>query len=111
MSPPESSALLRAIDSPSPIPRFLKEIVGWNRDARAWSVSHPRMLAVFLARKLTAASYGEIGQYFGGRNHSTAVAAEKKVRQWLQSDGTLALSRQTWRVRELIETAERQLGQ
>lgn len=78
--------------------------------ARAWSVSHPRMLAVFLARKLTAASYGEIGQYFGGRNHSTAVAAEKKVRQWLQTDGTLALSRQTWRVRELVEMAERHLG-
>jgi chromosomal replication initiator protein len=78
--------------------------------ARAWSVSHPRMLAVFLARKLTAASYGEIGQYFGGRNHSTAVAAEKKVRQWLQTDETLALSRHTWRVRELIEMAERHLG-
>jgi chromosomal replication initiator protein len=78
--------------------------------ARAWSVSHPRMLAVFLARKLTAASYTEVGQYFGGRNHSTAVAAEKKVRQWLQSDGTLALSRHTWRVRELIEMAERHLG-
>jgi chromosomal replication initiator protein len=78
--------------------------------ARAWSVSHPRMLAVFLARKLTAASYGEIGQYFGGRNHSTAVAAEKKVRQWLQSDETLSLSRHTWRVRELIEMAERHLG-
>src|SRR5439155_2661680 len=78
--------------------------------ARAWSVSHPRMLAVFLARKLTAASYGEIGQYFGGRNHSTAVAAEKKVREWLHADGTLALSRQTWRVREVIEMAERLLG-
>ena len=76
----------------------------------AWSVSHPRMLAVFLARKLTAASYAEIGQYFGGRNHSTAVAAEKKVRQWLQTDGTLALSQHTWRVRELIEMAERHLG-
>jgi chromosomal replication initiator protein len=78
--------------------------------ARAWSVSHPRMLAVFLARKLTAASYAEVGQYFGGRNHSTAVAAEKKVREWLRTDGTLALSRQTWRVRELIEMAERHLG-
>ena len=78
--------------------------------ARAWSVSHPRMLAVFLARKLTAASYGEIGEYFGGRNHSTAVAAEKKVRQWLKTDETLSLSRQTWRVRELIEMAERHLG-
>jgi chromosomal replication initiator protein len=78
--------------------------------ARAWSVSHPRMLAVYLARKLTAASYAEIGQYFGGRNHSTAVAAEKKVRKWLQDDGALALNERSWRVRELIEMAERHLG-
>ena len=28
MSPPESSALLRAMESPSPMPRFLKEMVG-----------------------------------------------------------------------------------
>ena len=78
--------------------------------ARAWSVSHPRMLAVFLARKHTASSYAEIGAHFGGRNHSTAVAAEKKVRQWLADDGTLALNERPWRVRELIELAERLLG-
>ena len=51
---------------------------------RAWAVSHPRMVAMFLSRKHTAASYSEIGKHFGGRNHSTAVAAEKKVRQWLR---------------------------
>ncbi len=45
---------------------------------RAWAVSHPRMIAVFLARRHTASSYAEIGGWFGGRNHSTAVAAEKK---------------------------------
>ena len=39
MSPPFSSALLRAIESPSPMPRFLKEIVGWNRLERACSLS------------------------------------------------------------------------
>lgn len=78
--------------------------------ARAWSVSHPRMLAVYLARKHTSASYAEIGQYFGGRNHSTAVAAEKRVRQWLASDDTLELNRVPRRVRELIELVERQLG-
>lgn len=78
--------------------------------ARAWSVSHPRMLAVFLARKHTAASYGEIGQFFGGRNHSTAVAAEKRVRGWLASNDTLTLQERPWRVRELVELAERHLG-
>jgi chromosomal replication initiator protein len=78
--------------------------------ARAWSVSHPRMLAVYLARKHTAASYGEIGQSFGGRNHSTTVAAEKRVRKWLETDDSLSLEQRSWRVRELIEQAERALG-
>jgi chromosomal replication initiator protein len=78
--------------------------------ARAWSVSHPRMLAVYLARKHTASSYAEIGAHFGGRNHSTAVAAEKRVRQWLAGDDTLSLNERPWRVRELIELAERSLG-
>jgi chromosomal replication initiator protein len=68
------------------------------------------MLAVFLARKHTASSYGEIGQFFGGRNHSTAVAAEKRVRRWLTADDTLSLNQRPWRVRELIEQAERILG-
>ncbi|HEX4590172.1 MAG TPA: chromosomal replication initiator protein DnaA [Gemmataceae bacterium] len=78
--------------------------------ARGWSVSHPRMLAVFLARKHTAASYGEIGQHFGGRNHSTAVAAEKRVRRWLADNDTVSLNQRAWRVRELIEQVERLLG-
>jgi chromosomal replication initiator protein len=78
--------------------------------ARAWSVSHPRMLAVFLSRKHTAASYGEIGLFFGGRNHSTAVAAEKRVRGWLAKNDTLTLQERPWRVRELVELAERHLG-
>src|SRR5262249_2300390 len=54
------------------------------------SVSHPRMLAMFLARKHTSASHSDIGRYFGGRNHSTVVAAEKKVRSWLGTDVQLA---------------------
>jgi chromosomal replication initiator protein len=76
---------------------------------RAWMVCHPRMLAMFLARKHTAATYGEIGAHFGGRNHSTAVAAEKKVRQWVQEDSELALGEKPVRVRELVELVERQL--
>jgi chromosomal replication initiator protein len=77
--------------------------------ARTWAVSHPRMVAMFLSRKHTAASYSEIGRHFGGRNHSTAVAAEKKVRQWFDADAELALGQRRIRVRELIERVERDL--
>jgi chromosomal replication initiator protein len=76
---------------------------------RAWAVSHPRMLAMYLARKHTGAAYSEVGQHFGGRNHSTAVAAEKKVRQWLQADEEFALGERRLRVREVLELIEREL--
>jgi chromosomal replication initiator protein len=77
--------------------------------ARAWAVSHPRMLAMYLARKHTRAAYSEVGQYFGGRNHSTAVAAEKKVRAWVAADAELALGERRLRVREVVERVEREL--
>jgi len=76
---------------------------------RAWAVSHPRMVAMFLARRHTAASFSDIGKHFGGRNHSTAVAAEKKVRQWLDADAELALGQRRIRVRELLDYIEREL--
>jgi chromosomal replication initiator protein len=76
---------------------------------RTWAVSHPRMLAMFLARKHTSAAYSEIGKYFGGRNHSTAVAAEKKTRQWLLSNGELSLGERKMSVRQVIELTEREL--
>ena len=76
---------------------------------RAWAVSHPRMVAMFLARKHTSASYSTIGRHFGQRNHSTAVAAEKKVRQWLKEDAELPLGERPIRIRELIERVERDL--
>lgn len=76
---------------------------------RSWNVSHPRMIAIFLARKHTSASYSEVGEYFGGRNHSTAVAAEKKVRLWLSTNEPLNLNDRTWPARELVESVERLL--
>jgi chromosomal replication initiator protein len=78
---------------------------------RTWIVSHPRMLAMYLARKHTSAAYSEIGQFFGGRNHSTVVAAEKKLRQWLQENGELSLGERRLRVRDVVELAERELLQ
>ena len=50
--------------------------------SRIRSVSHPRMLAMWLARKYTRAGLAEIGEFFGRRSHSTVVSAEKKVNCW-----------------------------
>ncbi|MFL5243970.1 MAG: DnaA ATPase domain-containing protein [Gemmataceae bacterium] len=77
--------------------------------ARQWIVSHPRMLAMFLARKHTGAAYSEVGQFFGARTHSTAVAAEKKVRTWVRKDEWLTMGERRVRVGEVIELIERQL--
>jgi len=76
---------------------------------RTWAISHPRMLAMYLARKHTGAAFAEIGQRFGGRNHSTAVAAEKKVRLWLEKDETMTLADRKLRVRDTVERIEREL--
>ena len=56
---------------------------------KAKSVSHPRMLAMWLARKYTRAALSEIGQYFGHRSHSTVVSAQKRVDRWIADDATL----------------------
>jgi chromosomal replication initiator protein len=77
--------------------------------ARSWAVSHPRMLAIYLSRKHTAATYGEIAKHFGAKQHSTAVAAEKKVRTWLQKDERLALGDREWRAKDLADRVEREL--
>ena len=79
--------------------------------SRAWAVTHPRMIAVYLCRKHTSATYGEIARYFGAKTHSTAVAAEKKVRQWLDRDASLSVGSQVWNVRDLIDRIERHLQQ
>ena len=76
--------------------------------ARNWAVSHPRMLAMFLARKHTSATYGEIAKHFGVKTHSTAVAAEKKVRAWVQKGETLALADRRWDVKDLLDKIVRE---
>lgn len=79
-------------------------------DGRARSVSHPRMLAMYLARKHAGASYSEIGRHFGGRNHSTVISAEKKVRAWLDDEQHQGLLAGFERVGEAVAAVERELG-
>ena len=77
--------------------------------ARTWAVSHPRMIAIYLCRKHTAATYGEISKHFGAKTHSTAVAAEKKVRAWMEKGAGVAIGDRDWPVKELLDRVEREL--
>ena len=47
--------------------------------SRMKSVTEPRMLAMWLARKYTRAGWREIGEYFGGRRHSTVISAHRRI--------------------------------
>ncbi|MCA9128766.1 MAG: ATP-binding protein [Planctomycetales bacterium] len=72
------------------------------------SVSQPRMLAMFLARKYTPAAYKEIGEYFGKRRHSTVISAEKTVESWLGETAEVACGRGLT-VRDALRHVESQL--
>lgn len=48
-------------------------------NSRHKSVTEPRMVAMWLARKYTQAGWREIGEYFGGRRHSTVISAHRRI--------------------------------
>ncbi|MCS7305477.1 MAG: DnaA/Hda family protein [Thermoguttaceae bacterium] len=72
-------------------------------------LSYPRMLAMWLARKYTRAALSEIGQFFGGRSHSTVLSAQKQVDRWLRQGRSLRLSGSLWNPEEAIRQVEKYL--
>lgn len=76
---------------------------------RTRSVSQPRMLAMYLARRLTTCAYSEIGLHFGNRNHSTVMAAEKKVRRLIDQNGEIRVCNEQWPLKEVLDSLESQL--
>jgi chromosomal replication initiator protein len=76
---------------------------------RTKRVNHPRMLAMFLARKHTSSALTEIGSYFGRRSHSTVISAQKTVVEWVSSQSQIVLADATWDVEEAIRRVEEML--
>lgn len=50
----------------------------------------PRQVAMYLCRKLTDASYPQIGDQFGGRDHTTVIHANEKMEKEVAGDRELA---------------------
>ena len=63
------------------------EIMGKRRLRK---FAHPRSLAMYLCRKYTQASFPMIGKSFGGKDHSTVVAACKKIEKAHEQDANIA---------------------
>ena len=43
------------------------------------TLANARAIAMYLARELTRSSFPEIGQRFGGKDHSTVIYAHRRV--------------------------------
>ncbi len=76
-------------------------------DSRTRALAYPRMMAMYLARKHIGAAYSEIGRYFGNRNHSTVISAEKKVQSWLRAEERSAVLPGFETVADLLADLER----
>jgi chromosomal replication initiator protein len=50
----------------------------------------PRHVAMYLCRKLTKASFPEIGEKFGGKDHSTVIYAHKSIEKQMKNDMQLS---------------------
>lgn len=65
-----------------------RDIVG---DKRRQHIVQARQVAMFLCRELLGSSFPALGRVFGGKDHSTAMYAVRKIKQLQQSDKDLQL--------------------
>ncbi len=96
------------------IEKAVCEVFGLNPESlqssrKAKTVSHPRMLAMWLARKHTRAALSEIGTYFGRRSHSTVISAQKKIDTWMAKDSSQPLADHALSLEESIRRVEENL--
>jgi len=73
---------------------------GLRSKARTKTLTVPRQVAMFLARELLGMQLVEIGQAFGGRDHSTVIHSLDKVQREMASDR---------KFRDRVEHARREL--
>lgn len=65
------------------------KVVDLKSQRRIKSFSVPRQIAMYLCKEHLSASYPEIGQKFGGKDHSTVIHAVKKIHRVLDTDDLL----------------------
>ena len=69
---------------------------------RTRSIAFPRQIAMYLCRELTDTSLPQIGNFFGGRDHTTVIHAYDKISKEKDADMKLNAI-----INELIERIQR----
>ncbi len=54
--------------------------------SRSHAVWKPRMAAMYYARQMTGCSLPELGEFFGGRSHTTVLRAVRRCREMMDKD-------------------------
>ena len=80
---------------------FKMRIADLHSKRRNRQITRPRQIAMALAKELTNMSLPEIGDAFGGRDHTTVLHAQRKVQELISTDA---------RVREDYQNLQRILG-
>lgn len=57
-----------------------------NSKRRSQNIVYPRHLAMYLCREMTGLSFPEIGEQFGGKDHTTVLHACDKIKKDLKKD-------------------------
>jgi chromosomal replication initiator protein len=65
---------------------FQVKIADLKSERRHKSISHPRAVAMYLARKHTGESYPDLGRSFGNKHHTTVLSACEKMTDRLKTD-------------------------
>jgi len=89
--------MLTAQDRQVTIENIQKVVAGYYKirsvdllsNKRSRSIARPRQLAMTLAKELTKHSLPEIGRAFGGRDHTTVLHANRKIKALRESDITV----------------------
>jgi len=69
---------------------FKIRVADLSSKSRKQSLTRPRQIAMTLARELTSHSYPEIGDAFGGRDHTTVINACKRIAELKEDDVKIA---------------------
>jgi chromosomal replication initiator protein len=80
---------------------FNIKIADLKGSSRLASVTRPRQMAMYLGRKLCKASFPELGQKFGGKDHTTVLSACRRVEELLTTDP---------KIRSMLSELERHLN-
>ena len=81
---------------------FNIRLVDLKSHRRHRAISHPRMIAMYLARQRLGASFPELGDRFGGKDHTTVINAVRKITGLLEENDE--------QTKAAVDAIERKLG-